>query len=81
MIEVKIDLELVESLLAETSAYTGTVLICELRDSMETYIQNVLLRGCTVCIRKAFDYAWSELVDDDAVSSNEDYTTEKLTNF
>ena len=81
MIEVKIDLELVESLLAETSTFTGTVLLCELRDSMETYIQNGLLRGCTVSVRKAFDYAWSELVDDDAVSSNEDYTTEKLTNF
>ena len=76
MIEVKIDLELVESLLAETSTYTGTVLLCELKDSMETYIKNGLLRGCSVTVRKAFDHAWSELVVEDAVSSDEDYTTE-----
>ena len=62
MIEVKIELELVESLIAETSTYTGTVLLCELRDSMQTYLRNGLLRGCKVSVRKSFDYAWSELV-------------------
>ena len=65
MIKVKIELQLVESLIAETSTYTGTVLLCELRDSMQTYIRNGLLRGCNVSIRKSFDYAWSELVMED----------------
>ena len=62
MIEVKIDLQLVESLIAETSTYTGTVLLCELRDAMQTYIRNGLLRGCKVSLRNSFEYAWSELI-------------------
>lgn len=73
MIEVKIELQLVESLVSETSTYTGTVLLCELRDAMQSYVKNGLLRGCKVSVRGAFEYAWSELIVDDGVSSVESY--------
>ena len=73
MIEVKIDLQLVESLIAETSTYTGTVLLCELRDAMQTYIRNGLLRGCKVSLRNSFEYAWSELiVEEEEFTSDSD---------
>ena len=65
MIEIKIDLQLVESLISETSNYTGTVLLCELRDAMQTYIRNGLQRGCKVSLRGSFEYAWSELIVED----------------
>jgi hypothetical protein len=71
MIEVKIELQMVESLVSETSVYTGTVMLCELRDMMQTYIKNGLERGCKVSVRGAFEYAWSELIVDEAVSSEE----------
>ena len=72
MIEVKIDLQLVESLISETSTYTGTVLLCELRDAMQTYISNGLMRGCKVTLRGSFEYAWSELIVDEDVSDSEE---------
>ena len=72
MIEVEIELTFVESLVSETSTYTGTVLLCELRDAMQTYIQNGLLRGCKVSVRGAFQHAWSELVVEEDVSESED---------
>ena len=65
-----IDLTFVESLVSETSTYTGTVLLCELRDTMQTYIRNGLLRGCKVSVRGAFEYAWSELVVSDISSDD-----------
>ena len=70
MIEVKLELQLVESLVSETSTYTGTVLLCELRDMMQTYIKNGLERGCKVSVRGAFDFAWSELIVEDACSED-----------
>ena len=72
MIEVVIELQLVESLVSETSQYTGTVLLCELRDTMQVYIRNGLLRGCKVSLRDSFQYAWSELVVEDDLSESED---------
>ena len=78
MIEVKIELQLVESLVSETSTYTGTVLLCELRDMMQTYIINGLKRGCKVSVRGAFDYAWSELIVDEDVSSEESYIVDPV---
>ena len=71
MIEIKIDLQLVESLISETSNYTGTVLLCELRDAMQTYIRNGLQRGCKVSLRGSFEYAWSELIVEDTDEEGE----------
>ena len=78
MIEVKIELELVESLVSETSTYTGTVLLCELRDMMQTYIKNGLERGCKVSVRGAFQYAWSELIVEEGGSSEEAYIVDPV---
>ena len=72
MIEVKIELQMVESLVSETSTYTGTVLLCELRDMMQTYIKNGLERGCKVSVRGAFQFAWSELIVEEGVASSEE---------
>ena len=74
MIGVKIELELVESLVSETSTYTGTVLLCELRDSMQEFLEKGLIRGCMVSIRASFQHAWKELVieepSDDSMSED-----------
>ena len=78
MIGVKIELELVESLVSETSTYTGTVLLCELRDMMQTYIKNGLERGCKVSVRGAFQFAWTELIVDDGCSSEESYIVDPV---
>ena len=78
MIEVKIELELVESLVSETSTYTGTVLLCELRDMMQTYIKNGLERGCKVSVRGSFQYAWSELIVEEGGSSEESYIVDPV---
>mgnify|MGYP000017590784 CR=1 FL=1 len=71
MLEIKIELQLVESLVSETSVYTGTVLLCALRDTMQAYIRNGLLRGCKVSLRNSFEYAWSELVVEDDISGSD----------
>ena len=62
MITVKIDIELVESMLSAHTQYTGSVLLQEIQTTMETFIKNGLERGCTVSLREAFDNAWAELI-------------------
>ena len=71
MIGVNIELELVESLVSETSTYTGTVLLCELRDTMQDFLEKGLIRGCMVSVRAAFQHAWSELVVEENSESDE----------
>ena len=74
MIEVKIKLELVESLIAENSEFQGTVLLGEIRDIMQRFITNGLIQGKRVSIRTAFEFAWRELVIEEATSmSMSDY--------
>ena len=65
MIQVRLSLELVESLIDGGSDYVGTVLILELKELMETSISCGLLNGLHVSIRGAFEEAWSELVVED----------------
>ena len=72
MITVTIDLELVESMVEESSAYSGTVLLCELRDTMQRYLGTGLMRGCKVSVRAAFKFAWSELVVEEITSDSEE---------
>ena len=63
MLTVKISLELVESLVS--SSYCGTVILCELKDLMESHLHRMLMRGDKVSVRMAFDYAWGELILDE----------------
>ena len=65
MIQVKLNLELVESLIEGGSEYVGTVLILELKELMETSICVGLLNGLQVTLRGAFEEAWFELVVED----------------
>ena len=76
MIGVKIELELVESLVSETSTYTGTVLLCELRDSMQEFLEKGLMRGCMVSVRASFQHAWKDLVIEE--SSEESMSMEEM---
>ena len=62
MASVKIDIELVESLIDGGAEYTGSVLILELKDLMESSISCGLVNGLEVSIRLAFEEAWRELV-------------------
>ena len=76
MIGVKIELELVESLVSETSTYTGTVLLCELRDSMQEFLEKGLMRGCMVSVRASFQHAWKDLVIEE--SSEDSMSMEEM---
>ena len=76
MICVKIELELVESLVSETSTYTGTVLLGELRDSMQEFLEKGLMHGCMVSVRASFQHAWKELVIEE--SSVESMSMEEM---
>ena len=62
MITIQIDIELVESMLSAHTPYTGSVLLHEIKTTMETFIKNGLERGCTVSLREAFEAAWVELI-------------------
>lgn len=62
MIKVEITLELVESLMSKYTHYSGTVLLQEIKSSIEIYIKNGLERGCKLSLEEAFDNAWTELV-------------------
>ena len=57
---VTISLELVETLLEE--GFTGSVLLLEIKESMEQSICAGLVGGCVVSLREAFKQAWAELV-------------------
>ena len=71
-VSVKLTLDLVESLISENTPYTGTVLLCEIRDSMQTFLRNGLVRGCTVSLQAAFQHAWDELISDEFSDENSD---------
>jgi hypothetical protein len=62
MIQISIALEMVESLMSKQTHYAGSVLLQEIKTSMETYIKNGLERGCKISLIEAFDDAWTELV-------------------
>ena len=79
MIEVKIKLELVESLMAENASFQGTVLLGEIRDIMERFMVRGLIQGKNVSIRPAFEFAWRELVIEEPTSmSMSDYEDEMI---
>ena len=60
--QISLRLELVESFITNGVEDTGTVLLLELRDSMERIISARLMSGRVVTLQGAFDEAWHELV-------------------
>ena len=60
---VTISLELVETLLEE-GTFTGSVLLLEIKESMEHSISAGLVGGRVVSLREAFKQAWGELVEE-----------------
>ena len=60
MVDINITLEFIETLVDPN--FTGSVLLLELKEAMETSISVGLVSGCTVSIRQAFEEAWQELV-------------------
>ena len=61
-IRVIIDLSLVETLVE--SGFTCKVLLREIKEAMECSIGLGLVSGRNVSIRRAFEEAWNELVDE-----------------
>jgi hypothetical protein len=62
MIEISLSLELVESLLCPQSSYYGSVMLLEIKESMQLYIAKVLVDGGSISLNNAFDHVWNELV-------------------
>ena len=62
MLNIDLSLELVESMIDGRSPMVGMVVLVELKNSMEKFLKQGLVRGCNVNLREAFDTAWSELV-------------------
>lgn len=60
-LSVHISLALVESLIDQRSEICS-VLLLELKHSIEVFLQNGLIRGCPVSLADAFNCAWRELV-------------------
>jgi hypothetical protein len=73
---VTISMNLVESLVNQ-QAQLCSVLLIELKHSMEIFIQNGLIRGCPVTLEGAFDCAWRDLVleEPQSMSISDDETT------
>ena len=71
MLTVTLTFELVESLINRGSAYTGTVLLMELKELMETSMSWGLMNGRDVSLVRSFEEAWNELVVDDALHDDE----------
>ena len=61
-IKVTVTLDLIESLINYDYKMCGTVVLEEIKDMMEKYIAQGLMRGCSVTLKGAFDAAWVELV-------------------
>ena len=61
-IKVIIDKSLVETLVE--SGYTCKVLLREIKEAMQDSIGVGLVSGLNVSIRRAFEEAWNELVDE-----------------
>ena len=68
----KIDLCLavVEDLVSRRGHY-NTCMVLEIRELMEQYIIQVLLRGQSISLQLAFQYAWAELTDQDSLEMGE----------
>jgi hypothetical protein len=62
MLKIHLSLELVESLIDGDSDMVGSVVVVELKKSMERFLIQGLARGCNVNLQDSFDNAWSELV-------------------
>ena len=62
MATVTLTFDLVESLINRGSAYTGAVLLMELKESMEHSMKVGLMGGREVSLVQAFEEAWAELV-------------------
>ncbi len=64
MIKVEISIELVESLINHSAEVCGSVLLLELKDSMELLLVQKLMEGRVVSLRSIFEACWGELVDE-----------------
>ena len=71
MSTVTLTFELVESLINRGSRYTGTVLLMELKEMMETSMSCGLMNGREVSLVRSFEEAWNELVVDEGAPNYE----------
>ena len=61
-IHINIPIHLVETMVSPHSKFCGTVLLLEIKDQMESFLQDRLLQGMRVSIKESFEYSWNELV-------------------
>jgi hypothetical protein len=71
MIKIEISIELVETLICPHSSYYGSVMLLEIKHSMEQRICTVLTRGGKISLSDAFDHVWNELVCEDTDMSSD----------
>ena len=64
---IDLSLNLVEDMVSRKGHYNNTCMVLEIRQLMEKYIIQVLLRGQSISLQVAFDHSWLELTDYDSM--------------
>ena len=64
---IDLSLNLVEDMVSRKGHYNNSCMVLEIRQLMEKYIIQVLLRGQSISLQVAFDHSWLELTDYDSM--------------
>ena len=62
-----LSINLVEDMVARKGHFNNSCMVLEIRQLMEKYIIQVLLRGQSISLQVAFDHSWLELTDQDSM--------------
>ena len=66
-----LSINLVEDLVAQKGHY-NSCMVLEIRELMEQYIIQVLVRGQSISLHTAFQHCWIELTDQDTLEMEEE---------
>ena len=62
-----LSIDLVEDMVTQKGHFNNSCMVLEIRELMEKYIIQVLLRGQSISLQTAFQHAWVELTDLDSM--------------
>ena len=62
-----LSINLVEDMVTQKGHFNNSCMVLEIRELMEKYIIQVLLRGQSISLQTAFQHAWVELTDLDSM--------------
>ena len=70
---IDLSLNLVEDMVSRKGHYNNSCMVLEIRQLMEKYIIQVLLRGQSISLQVAFDHSWLELTDYDSMEMTDSF--------